>query len=621
MRISLINMPWAVPELPAIALGILKNCVVERLPGIEVGVEYANLSYSTWITEQPGFGDFDGEDYQFFVDSYFLGLGDWVFAASLHGVPEWRVEEYAEFAGAETPAGRLEMAAELQRRTVEFVDDLAARIVADGPQVVGLTSTFQQNAASLALARAVKRLDPGIVTVIGGANCDGPMGAALHRNFGVLDYVIRGEGELAFPALLEAVRDGTPVTGIPGLCGRDAEGISRPNTMRSAPLPTSALVAPEYTDYFAQWQLSAARNWSPPALVVEGARGCWWGEKHHCTFCGLNGTSMQFRSKSPGRFFDELVTLAERYRVLDFLVVDNILDMAYIDSLVPRMAETGYDWRFNYEVKANLRLNQLRTLAGAGLVALQSGIESLSGHVLGLMDKGVTGCLNIRMLRDAATAGIVVIWNYLYGFPGETDEDYDSIISQLPALHHLIPPAAESRIVIERFSPYADRPELGFPGIRPGARYRLVYDLPPEELADLAYVFDSEPCGIGDRTAARLRAALAEWTRAATAGRLTHVDLGDSIVLVNRRPAYDWDLLTLTDPVELAAFRLLHQPRRPATLAAKLELPQARVDGLLARWTGLGLLFHDGGQVIQVAPEAVNEEMLRAGAALHETAA
>lgn len=34
-------------------------------------------------------------------------------------------------------------------------------------------------------------------------------------------------------------------------------------------------------------------------LVLEGARGCWWGEKHHCTFCGLNGSLMKFRSKPP----------------------------------------------------------------------------------------------------------------------------------------------------------------------------------------------------------------------------------------------------------------------------------------------------------------------------------
>src|ERR1051325_9597579 len=97
-------MPWAVPEFPAIALGILKSCIAERLPGTEIDVEYANLAYSTWITGQPGFGDFDGDDYQFFVDSYFLGLGDWVCAASLHGVTEWRVEEYAEFASDAIPA-------------------------------------------------------------------------------------------------------------------------------------------------------------------------------------------------------------------------------------------------------------------------------------------------------------------------------------------------------------------------------------------------------------------------------------------------------------------------------------------------------------------------------------
>ena len=32
-------------------------------------------------------------------------------------------------------------------------------------------------------------------------------------------------------------------------------------------------------------------------LPIETARGCWWGVKNHCTFCGLNRAGMEFRSK------------------------------------------------------------------------------------------------------------------------------------------------------------------------------------------------------------------------------------------------------------------------------------------------------------------------------------
>src|SRR5205807_1753573 len=100
---------------------------------------------------------------------------------------------------------------------------------------------------------------------------------------------------------------------------------------------------------------------------------------------------------------------------------DNILDMAYLGSLLPRLAGAGLDLGLHWEIKANLRRSQLQVLADAGVVAVQPGIESLSGQVLRLMDKGVTGCLNVRALRDAASCGLGVVWNYLYGFPGEND--------------------------------------------------------------------------------------------------------------------------------------------------------------------------------------------------------
>ncbi|MEO3783976.1 RiPP maturation radical SAM C-methyltransferase [Actinocorallia sp. B10E7] len=609
MRVVLVTMPWAVVEFPSIAHGILKRRLADTLPQAEVEVLYANLEYATWAAEEHGI---TAADYKYFVDSYALGFGDWVFAASLHGTDRWRVEEFTDLAAGQIPSRLLALGTRLQEATPAFVDALARRLVATEPTVVAFTSTFQQNAASLALARRIKDLAPRTVTVFGGANCDGVQGAALHRAFPFVDFVVRGEGEIAFPELLRRLGTGEPLTDIPGLCLREGTRTIAVE-MQSRPLPPGQMVTPDYDDYFPQWNASRAAAWSPPVLVVEAARGCWWGEKHHCTFCGLNGSLIQFRSKSPAIFYDEIIDMAGRYRILDFLVVDNILDMAYLGSLLPRLASSGHDLRFHYEIKANLRLDQLRTLAAAGLVAVQPGIESLSTRVLKLMDKGVTGCQNVAHLRDAATAGVTPVWNYLYGFPGETDADYDGIIDQLPRLHHLMPPTGVNRIMIERFSPYFDDPSLGFAERRPDPRYALIYDLPPAELEDFAYVFDVPPAGVGPQTVKRLEEAVTEWAREAPASRLTHCDLGESIVLVNTRAAYPWTVHTLSTPAELALFRLLDRPHTPESLARKL--PDAPVAALLADWHALGLLFEDDGRVVHVVPESVNEELLRRGAA------
>ncbi|OIJ69153.1 RiPP maturation radical SAM C-methyltransferase [Streptomyces mangrovisoli] len=614
MRVLLVNMPWSPIDLPSLALGILKRSVDEHVEGATCEVLHANLEFTDWITKR---GEFSAEDYQYYaLSSYFLGCGDWVFSSALYDDPEWKDEEFLSVMTAKLRRSRMEMTRRLHREVPEFVDDIARRIVAMEPDVVGFTSTFQQNTAALAAARHVKRLAPHVVTVMGGANCDAEQGASVHRNFPFVDHVVRGEGEDAFPRLLTALRDGDgALDDIPGLCHRTADGASVANSMATGPLAPARILPPDYTGYFEHLARSVARNWVEPKLVVEGARGCWWGEKHHCTFCGLNGSFMEFRSKSPDVFYDEIMGLAERHRILDMYVVDNILDMRYLSTVLPRVIDSGHDLRMHIEIKANMRRAQLQTLADAGLIYVQPGIESLNSRVLDLMDKGVSGCQNVRLLRDAAETGLSISWNYLHGFPGETADDYTPVIAQLPALEHLDPPVdLSARIAIERFSPYFKRPELGFTGLRPEEHYRFTYDLPEAELHDLAYVFEAPERGITEETVTRLNDALAAWKKQHVDARLTHTDLGDRIVLVSDRRAFDWRTTELTGPLELAAFRLLDQPHTPAALLRKLGgegATEEAVQELLRTWLELGVVFTDGGQYVHVAPAAVNQSLLR----------
>ncbi|MGW1893774.1 RiPP maturation radical SAM C-methyltransferase [Streptomyces sp. NPDC002004] len=619
MRVLLVNMPWSPIDLPSLALGILKRSVDERVPGATCDVLHANLEFTDWITART---EFSAEDYEYYsLSSYFLGCGDWVFSSALYDDPAWKEAEFSTVMSGKLRRSRMRMTRHLHEQVPAFVADIARRIVDARPDVVGFTSTFQQNTAALAAARQVKQLAPHIVTVMGGANCDAEQGAAVHRNFPFVDYVVRGEGEQALPQLLTALQGGTPdATAVAGLCHRGPDGAHIANPMPTGPLPPAAILPPDYSGYFERLAASAARHWVEPKLVVEGARGCWWGEKHHCTFCGLNGSFMEFRSKSPDTFYEEIMDLARRHRVLDMYVVDNILDMGYLKTVLPRIVESGHDLRMHIEIKANMRRPQLKILADAGLIYVQPGIESLNSRVLDLMDKGVSGCQNVRMLRDAAETGLSVSWNYLHGFPGETAEDYEPVIRQLPALEHLNPPVdLSARIAIERFSPYFKRPELGFTGLRPEQHYRFTYDLPEDELHDLAYVFEAPERGITEETVTRLNDALATWKRRHVDSRLTHTDLGDEIVLVSRRHAFDWRTLRLTDPFEVAVFRLLDQPHTPAALLRKVNGTSPASAGrtpddvrtLLDSWVEHGLLFTDAGQYVHIAPADVNQDLLR----------
>ena len=171
---------------------------------------------------------------------------------------------------------------------------------------MGFTTTFHQTCACLAVAERLKRLPDPPIVVFGGANCEAVMGLQILNSFPVVDYVCTREGDLVFPRLLERLlREGN----------RDAfEGILRQGQSFEVTTPgmirdLNALPYPDYTDYFARLKESPLSPTLNVDILVETSRGCWWGAKHHCTFCGLNGDTMEFRSKSPDRAFEEIKTL------------------------------------------------------------------------------------------------------------------------------------------------------------------------------------------------------------------------------------------------------------------------------------------------------------------------
>ncbi|GAA4533973.1 RiPP maturation radical SAM C-methyltransferase [Amycolatopsis samaneae] len=606
MRLSLVSMPWQALDTPSLPIGLLTECVRRTGADRPVSEYHGNLAWAAYLISATN-GELGPAEYTTVSEMVFHGIGDWVFAGSLCGNGGWARDRLARYAGHRG----LDVSAAVGMRALVdgFIDEAAAEVLAQRPDVVGFTSTFMQNVPSLALARRLKRLRPDLRVVFGGGNCDGPMGHALHRNYGFVDYVVRGEGEAVFPRLLDRIEAGAPVADLPGVCWRRGTG-SVANPPSRTPLGIGAVPAPNYDRWKADFDASPIADHLTPWLVVEGARGCWWGEKHQCTFCGLNGSSIRFRSKPAEVFWEELADLVRRHRILDVVPVDNIMDMDYVRTLLPLVEKSGWDLRIHYEIKSNLRTEQVAALAAAGVVNVQPGIENLSGRVLGIMDKGVDGATNVRLLRDGENNDMTIEWNYLYGFPGEQPEDYLTVIEQLPALVHLQPPSVANRIVLERYSPNYDRPEIGFARRRPAEFYRHVYDLPEDELSGLAYFFDTDEQGITGEVVAALRAAVAAWRSGHhTSTLLLRVDEPTVLEIEDDRRGWPRRTHRLLG-WEAAAYRELDRCQTGTALAKRLRAKGFEIDGeVLGAWLEdqrrHGLVFVDGGRWVAIATRNV----------------
>ena len=226
---------------------------------------------------------------------------------------------------------------------------------------------------------------------------------------------------------------------------------------------------PDYDDYFRTLRTVGAPASLGVHVLFETARGCWWGERAKCTFCGLNGQTMTFRAKSPGRALDEIRHLATRYNTGFLRAVDNIMAESYFVELLPRLAALALNADIFYEITPNLRKAQVQALARARVTNVQAGVENLNSHILRLMRKGTTALKNVEFLRWCEAAGVYVDWNLLFGFPGETTEDYADALRTAELVTHLKPPSSIGRIRLDRFSDNFDRgEELGLTTSGPG---------------------------------------------------------------------------------------------------------------------------------------------------------
>jgi hypothetical protein len=203
----------------------------------------------------------------------------------------------------------------------------------------------------------------------------------------------------------------------------------------------------------------------------------------------------------------------QRHRVSLFVATDNILAPSHSVSLPAALRDAGLEVELFYEVRAVMSRRNLSALAGAGIVHLQVGIESLVPQVLQMVDKGTTPILNLLFMRRAQEFGIRYYWNFLHGLPGERVEWYDELISWLPRVFHLAAPDLV-RYSFQRFSPYFDDParyNIRVKGPIPGTQY--IWDLPAEEITALSYCLDFVVDGQQDDRdiVGRLLAVVSRW--------------------------------------------------------------------------------------------------------------
>lgn len=342
-----------------------------------------------------------------------------------------------------------------------FLGDCLRVVEETRPTMVGLTCMFDQTIPSLAVAKLIKEKYPDVLIVMGGYALEAPVGPHICHCFSFVDVVVQGEGEDRIVALAEASMDRGRLGGIAGIDFRDQAGQVICNSRSTAKTNLDESPPPNYDDYLRDVkELSSLHSVhvNVETLPVESSRGCWWGQVHHCVFCGIDDETMKYRFKSAENVERMLEYMTAKYGLRRFRFSDYILPRNYYKTLLPRLAANNSGYRLHWEMKANVRAEEVTLMRRAGVDTVQPGIESFSTAVLKRMAKGVNALQNVLTIRLLTEQDISVHYNILFGFPDDQPEDYREMLRTIPLLYHLPPPFSFAPVETTRYAPLQANP-------------------------------------------------------------------------------------------------------------------------------------------------------------------
>jgi ribosomal peptide maturation radical SAM protein 1 len=606
---ALVSMPWFMAQMPSIQLAILGDILKQQGISSKSFEFYADFHdifgeslYRTISSSNPYVAD------MLFTRHYFenpipyqsipnLGLASDEFEQDLYLFADPLIGEFLDATMRDTQWGQFD--------------------------VVAFSLTASQTGASMALAKRIRAEYPNLPIIFGGASCADEMGQALMEVCSEVDVVVHKEAESVLPLLLEAMRGDRPFAEVPGITWRDSAGL---HSNIDAPLHALQRTrgALRFDDYFERIDSLETLSKDVVYIPFESSRGCWYGEKAQCTFCGLNEI-IKYRQRGSGGLFEELSEYADRYGVESFFAVDLIMPLSFFNSFLPQLEKSGKRWSIFYEVKSNMKRVQIEQLANAGVNWIQPGIESLDDEVLKIMRKGVSSAQNIQTLRICRELDMKVGWSIINGFPGEQAKSYWAMAALIPKLHHLEAPSNIGCFEVHRFSPYFDDPEkmgIRITGAHP--RYEYVFPVDASIQDRLVYRFDFEVVAPRDEeleaATNAVRRAVRDWKRANGRGAdfsIEYLSNGEALLFDSRHTAETVETRLNAD--EALLMKQLDELRVPNRLIVTFaeEHPEVcermgGIEGLKSKietWVEQSLILRESGYIQALAKVRVSSKV------------
>lgn len=262
----------------------------------------------------------------------------------------------------------------------------------------------------------LKAQKPGLTVVLGGPEVTFRPAEILSQ-WPEVSYVLCGEGEESFPALMRALAEKRAPAGIPGLAARDERGA----VVLTPPQPLKTPPPDPYSEAYMQ-------RLKGRIAYLETSRGCPFS----CSFC-LSGVKDRVRFFEMQRAKESLVRLANSgAKTIKF--IDRTFnchpDRAYeLLSFILEQRGRAFpeDVRFHFEVGADLfqpRFLALLATAPPGVIQMEAGLQSFCEKTLEAVDRKTDLAVLTENLRQCIRPhNVHVHIDLIAGLPYE---DYDT---------------------------------------------------------------------------------------------------------------------------------------------------------------------------------------------------
>ena len=296
---------------------------------------------------------------------------------------------------------------------------IAQQIISWNPKIVGLSlfSYVCQHSATW-ISYFLKKLDPNITVVIGGAGCmdtfTGPSEYAQNLiDRGLVDYHIRGDGENSLYEFLNG--------------NKSYYGINSLNWKELSQDELRTLPQPNYNDYH-------FNLYEKKALPLVGSRGC----VRACKFCDYIANWKKFQWRLADDIFSEMITQNKKYGIRFFKFQDSLTNgnMKEFNKLIKLLADhnnknqqNNFKWSGYYifrEVNSN-SVEHWNLIQQSGATSLAVGIENLNEHIREAIGKKFSNYAIDFHLSQAKKHNIRLQLLNIVGYVNEEQKDIDFI--------------------------------------------------------------------------------------------------------------------------------------------------------------------------------------------------